>query len=197
MHDDPSKISIKELISRLPVGQLWSVVGGLIVLMLGALSVGYWARGLEESANRGQHQAAAIVAEVFRSIRNERILYTKQESRLVIVQNAPEQSTIFIQLEQIPIPESIRLNFGSLSAPHDSYEVKHNILFVAAGMSPLILEASLLKSGVSISYVPDPDAKGKLLELKRSGDQVMAGNVRLYDGKRTLWPGGGDGPFGY
>ena len=114
---------------------------------------------------------------------------------MAIIEHAPGESTIFVQLEQVPVPQSIQLQVGSVVTPPDAYEIQRNILLIAGKNSPQVFERLMSDSGVSIVYLPDPDAKDKAVELKQSGDQILAGKVRLYDGKRTLWPSGDDGPF--
>jgi len=84
MYDDPTKLRIKDLLWHLTLGQAWALAA-IILGVLGAVASGRFLVGrFVESAKLGQYQAAAIGAEVFPSIHNEHILYTKQESRLLI-----------------------------------------------------------------------------------------------------------------
>lgn len=190
---EPEHLRIRDLIGNLKISQIFGVLSAAFVVIAASASVGYYLRGLEEREKLDRQQVATVIAEAFSSIRNEHIPWDDSD-RIMFVENAPKKTTVFVQLAEVPIRESVRLQFGGFTAPAGAFEQLHNILLVAAGDTESTVRSSY-HGGISISYVPDPAESEELYELGRRHSKIFASGTLLFDGERTLWPSGGTGPF--
>lgn len=193
MTENPRDLRIGELLARIRVGDLVGVIAALVAMLSVAYAFGHSIGAFQASRNISREEVDSIVATAFSSIRNERFPWDI-EDRLVIVRNTPDKHTVLVELPEVPIPQSLRVQFGGNVAPAGQFEILRNILLIAAGGDPGEFK-KFYAEGVSVSFVPEPQ-QGELLYLRQEGGKVFASDRLLYDGERTVWPGGGAGPFG-
>ena len=189
MTDEPRDLRVADLVARLRVVDLGALLAGLGAVF----GAGYFLGGLPNTWEIGRDELESIIVAAFGRMRNEGVHWDDSE-RLIIVENVPEKHTVLVQLLEVPIPESVRVQFGESMAPAGQFELLQNIVLVAASGDPEAFKKRL-SQGVSVSYVASPDQEG-VLQFERRDQKVFASGRLLFDGSRTIWPEGGAGPFG-
>ena len=93
-----------------------------------------------------------LVKSIFERTKNEVFSYTENKDRMVILEHNEQHATICFNLSEVPILQTIRLQYHIFAQPTDAYNIINNILIANWGGDVKLIE----KEKFYLTYIPDP-----------------------------------------
>lgn len=97
-----------------------------------------------------------LVKNIFERTKNEVFSYTEDKDRMVILEYNEQHATICFKLSEVPILQTIRLQYHVFAQPTDAYDIHNAILIVNWGADIKQIE----KERFYVTYIPDPTKAG-------------------------------------
>lgn len=127
----------------------------------------------QQKLNEQQQKLADInqLLKAFYEASTTKLYDTSTDSdRLVIMQHSDDRVTLYALLPDVPIPQTLQLQYHVAVQPRSTYFTDGNLVTFRWGQS----ETNLRSKPMEFTYVPDPTSNPKYSKLVKRGHRVFA-----------------------
>lgn len=118
----------------------------------------------------------AQIKELYAGQKSESFRFSDNE-KFAFINMGERNTVVYFELEEIPIKNSITIQYYVYLQPSSAYLTKNNVVLFIWNGSTEELKTKYFR----ISYFPDKNNKDKHYDLRRSGENVYIDNVSVTD----------------